>query len=242
MRPADRILCALDTKDVDDACALAGQLKGVIGGIKLGLEFFTAAGPDGFARVAGAGLPIFLDLKFHDIPNTVAQAVAAVVPLGPFMLNVHASGGAAMMRAAADSAGEAASKAGLPKPKIIGVTVLTSLDRNDLSALGMQGSVEERAVELASFAQQSGLDGVVCSAKEVRAIRAACGADFTLVTPGIRPASVGVDDQKRVVTPAQAVGLGSDYLVIGRAITGAEDPARAASEIADSLTPLEPVA
>lgn len=241
MRPAERILCALDTKSADDAQSLARQLKGVIGGIKLGLEFFTAAGPDGFAEVADAGLPIFLDLKFHDIPNTVAQAVASVVPLGPFMLNVHASGGAAMMRAAADSAGEAASKAGIAKPKVIGVTVLTSLDRDDLNAAGMQAPVEEQAVRLASLAKASGLDGVVCSAKEVRAIRAACGEDFTLVTPGIRPAARD-DDQKRVVTPAEAVALGSDYLVIGRPITAAADPARAASDIADSLAPLEPVA
>lgn len=242
MRPADRILCALDTKNVDDACTLASDLKGVIGGIKLGLEFFTAAGPEGFAKVARVGMPVFLDLKFHDIPNTVAQAVASVVPLGPFILNVHASGGAAMMRAAADSAGEAAAKAGVPRPKVIGVTVLTSLDRGDLEAAGVSQDVEEQAVSLARLAQTSGLDGVVCSAKEVRAIRAACGEDFTLVTPGIRPAAVGVDDQKRVVTPAEAVALGADYLVIGRAITGAADPVQAASEIVDGLASPEPVA
>lgn len=241
-KPVDKILCPLDTKDVGAAVALARDLKGYIGGLKIGLEFFTAVGPSGYDRVAETGMPIFLDLKFHDIPNTVAGAVSSVVPLGPMMLNVHAAGGPAMLRAAARSADETASKAGVARPKVLGVTVLTSLERTDLVATGVTGGVEEQVVRLARLTQESGLDGVVCSSHEIAAIRRACGPDFTLVVPGIRPKTADINDQKRVMTPPEAVDLGADYLVIGRAITQAEDPVAAARAIADSLRSPETVA
>lgn len=232
--PANRLFVALDTIDAADADALAQRLKGVAGGIKLGKEFFTANGPAGVTRVAACGLPLFLDLKFHDIPNTVAGAVKAALPLKPFILNVHASGGAAMMKAAAEAA-----KAANPRPLVIAVTVLTSLDDNDLRAVGQTPPAVDQAVRLARLAQANGLDGVVCSAKEAMAIRGACGKNFALVVPGIRPAWAAAGDQKRFVTPREAVALGADYLVVGRPITEAADPVEAArrvvAEIADPV-------
>lgn len=240
--PVDKILCPLDTKDVGAAVSLARDLKGYIGGLKIGLEFFTAAGPSGYDRVAETGMPIFLDLKFHDIPNTVAGAVYSVVPLGPMMLNVHASGGPAMLQAAAKAADKAAAEIGIARPKVLGVTVLTSLEEADLAATGVLGSVEAQVVRLARLSQDSGLDGVVCSSHEIAAIRRACGEDFTLVVPGIRPKTADVNDQKRIMTPPEAVDLGADYLVIGRAITQAADPVAAARAIANSLQSPETVA
>ncbi|MBM3952387.1 MAG: orotidine-5'-phosphate decarboxylase [Rhodospirillales bacterium] len=227
LSPAERLFVALDTADADAAVALAGKLKGVAGGVKLGKEFFTAHGPAGVARVAAKGLPVFLDLKFHDIPNTVAGAIKAALALKPFMLNVHASGGAAMMRAAA----QAASEPGAVRPLVVAVTVLTSLDDDDLRAVGMRPPVAEQAVRLARLAHASGLDGVVCSAKESMAIRGACGRGFRLVVPGIRPAWAEAGDQKRIVTPSEAIALGADYLVVGRPITGARDPVAAAKRV-----------
>jgi len=170
-------------------------------------------------------------LKFHDIPNTVAGAVRSALQLNPFMLNVHASGGRAMMEAAA----EAVAEAGAARPILLGVTVLTSLGDSDLTDIGIDGGAESQVVRLAKLAQASGLDGVVCSAKEITAIRDACGGDFKLVTPGIRPAWASADDQKRIVTPADAVAMGADYLVIGRPITGADDPTEAARRIGIEL-------
>lgn len=237
LSPADRLFVALDTTDADAAVRLAKSLKGVAGGVKLGKEFFTAHGPSGVARVATEGLPLFLDLKFHDIPNTVAGAIKAALALKPFMLNVHASGGAAMMRAAA----QAASEPGVVRPLVIAVTVLTSLDEDDLRAVGMRPPVVEQAVRLAKLAQGSGLDGVVCSAKEAMAIRGACGRAFRLVVPGIRPAWADAADQKRIVTPREAIALGADYLVVGRPITEARDPVAAAKRIvAEIASPESP--
>jgi orotidine-5'-phosphate decarboxylase len=227
LAPAERLFVALDTADAEAAVALAGKLKGVAGGVKLGKEFFTAHGPAGVARVAAEGLPVFLDLKFHDIPNTVAGAIKAALALKPFMLNVHASGGAAMMRAAA----RAASQPGAARPLVVAVTVLTSLDDDDLRAVGVRPPVVEQAVRLARLAHASGLDGVVCSAKESMAIRGACGRGFRLVVPGIRPAWAEAGDQKRIVTPSEAIALGADYLVVGRPITGARDPVAAAKRV-----------
>ena len=228
----NRIFVALDTQDTDRAFALSHALQGLVGGIKLGKEFFTAQGPQGARRVSDAsGLPLFLDLKFHDIPNTVAGAVRAALPLKPFMLNVHAGGGAAMMRAAA----QAAAEAGADRPLVIGVTVLTSLGDDDLAAMGVLGNASDQVVRLARLAQDCSLDGVVCSAREITALREACGPDFKLVVPGIRPAWSSTDDQRRIVTPAQALTLGADYLVIGRPITGADDPAEAAQKIAAEI-------
>ncbi|CCQ72599.1 orotidine-5'-phosphate decarboxylase [Magnetospira sp. QH-2] len=229
--PHQRIFVAIDTTDLDRAAALAESLVGLVGGVKLGKEFLTAHGPQGARRVAQCGMPLFLDTKFHDIPNTVAGALRAALPLKPRLINVHAAGGAAMMRAAADAAAEA----GDDRPLVLAVTVLTSLDDDDLKAIGVTGEVESQVVRLARLAQDNGIDGVVCSAKEVTALRDACGPNFKLLTPGIRPAWSATGDQKRIVTPAEAVRLGSDYLVIGRPITGADDPADAARRIGEEL-------
>ncbi len=229
----DHILCAIDTPDLARAQALAAQLRGCIGGIKLGLEFFTAHGPEGVRKVMeGAGdAGLFLDLKFHDIPNTVAAAMRAAIKLTPRLINVHAGGGPAMLEAAREAAHEASETAGIAPPLVLGVTVLTSLDGADLEAMGTDANVEAQVVRLAELVAAAGLDGVVCSAREVAAIRRTLGPDFVLVTPGIRPASSDTGDQKRVTTPADALRAGADYLVIGRPITADPDPAAAVRRI-----------
>ena len=233
------VFAAVDTPDLAAAEKLAAQLASSSGlGIKLGLEFFCANGGTGVSRVAAAapGAAIFLDLKFHDIPNTVAGAVRAVVPLQPTIINVHAAGGPAMMRAAVAAATEAAQAHGVAKPTVIAVTVLTSLDDTDLQAVGQVGPAADQVVRLAKLAQECGMDGVVCSSHEIGAIRAACGPSFVLVVPGIRPAGGAVGDQKRVMTPADAMRAGASSLVVGRPITQADDPARAAQEIVGEAT------
>ena len=235
LTPADRILCALDTQDPKAAFDLATKLGDHVGGVKLGLEFFGACGPDGFAHVAKAGRPIFLDLKLHDIPHTVAKAIHALMPLKPLIMTIHTGGGPAMMQAAATAATEAARVVGCPRPIIVGVTILTSLDESDLAAVGLSTPLEAQVVRMARLAQDSGLDGVVCSPFEISAIREACGPDFKLVVPGIRPAGSAVGDQKRIMTPAQAIARGADYIVIGRPITQANDPVKAAESIAQEL-------
>jgi orotidine-5'-phosphate decarboxylase len=198
--------------------------------VKVGKELFTAAGPDVVRALQDLGFEIFLDLKYHDIPNTVAGACRAAAKLGVWMLNVHASGGEAMMRAAREAL------AGLARPPLlIAVTILTSLSQEDLARIGLAGSVEENVERLARLARACGLDGVVCSAQEASALRRATGPDFTLVTPGIRLADANADDQSRVVTPVEAVRLGADYLVIGRPITQAPDPAATLESIRLSL-------
>ena len=231
MKPTERIFVALDTTDVNQAADMAAKLKGLVGGVKFGKEFFTANGPDSVARVSAGGMPVFLDLKYYDIPNTVAGAIRAAMKMKPFMLNVHASGGTAMMEAAA----KAASEGGDYKPLLIAVTVLTSLGDDDLNAMGIAGTAEEQVIRLAKLTQICGLDGVVCSAREVIALREACGDDFKLVVPGIRPKWAASDDQKRIVTPSDAIRMGADYLVIGRPITAAADPVEAAERIAEEL-------
>ena len=234
LSPRERILVAVDTSDLSRAAALTGDLKGLVGGIKIGKEFFTSHGPDG-VRAAVSGQPLFLDLKFHDIPNTVAGAIRAACRLHPMIVNVHAAGGRAMMQAAAEAAREASEDLEIERPQVIGVTLMTSLDQSDLVEVGIQGPVEERVVALARLAQDCGLDGVVCSAREIDALRQACGGDFSLVVPGIRPAWAAADDQKRIMAPAEAVAAGADYLVIGRPITGAGDPAAAAKRVIEEL-------
>lgn len=231
----NRILVALDTTDVAHATDMAESLNGLVGGLKLGLEFISANGPQGVQAVAATGQPVFLDVKFHDIPNTVAGAVRAVVPLAPFIVDVHASGGPAMMTAAREAAIEAAAEHGVPTPLVIAVTVLTSLDDPDLAAVGQRNPAEKQAVRLAKLAQDCELDGVVCSPKEILAIRKACGADFKLIVPGIRPLWSASGDQKRFSRPAEAIRDGADFLVIGRPITAAADPAEAAARIAEEL-------
>lgn len=230
-----RVLVALDTTSLADAVDQTRAMRGAVAGVKLGLEFFNANGPAGVRQVIAEGMPLFLDLKFHDIPNTVAGAVRAVTPLGPYMLNVHASGGRAMMRAALDAASDTAAKVGVRRPLMIGVTVLTSLGDGDLAATGISGTATDQVLRLAALAQAAGLDGVVCSAREIEPLRRECGRDFVLVTPGIRPAGSPAGDQKRVLTPGEAVRRGADYLVIGRPITGAADPAAAARDIAAEI-------
>ena len=235
--PRNPIFCAIDTPDLAQAKAWATSLSDAVGGIKLGLEFFGGQGPAGVAEVMRVGgLPLFLDLKLHDIPNTVAGAVRAVTPLAPFMFNVHAAGGRAMMMAAHDAAGDAAAKAGVPTPLVIGVTILTSLDDQDLDAVGMQTPSADQVRRLAGLARESGLDGVVCSPHEAGVLRRDLGPGFKLVTPGVRPAwSAGAQDQKRIMTPAEALAGGADYVVIGRPITGAADQAAAARRIVTEL-------
>jgi orotidine-5'-phosphate decarboxylase len=224
------IFVALDTIALDTASALAASLGAYVGGLKLGLEFVSANGPQGVRAIVKTGIPVFLDVKLHDIPNTVAGAMKALAPLGAAIINVHASGGAAMMRAAVEAAGR------VPvRPKVLAVTVLTSLEASDLAAMGVAGSPLDQVVRLAKLAKGAGIDGVVCSPQEIEAVRAACGPDFLIVTPGVRPAGSAADDQRRVMTPSQALGAGADYLVIGRPITGAPDPAEAARAIMKEL-------
>jgi len=233
-----RVYVAIDTPDVQKAKELVSQVSVEGVGIKLGLEFFAANGGSGVRDVmaCAAGMPLFLDLKFHDIPNTVAGAVRAVVELGAKVINVHAGGGPAMMRAAATAAAEAAQKAGVPRPLVIAVTVLTSMDESDLVAVGQQGPPQEQVVRLAHLAQECGMDGVVCSAREIEPIRAKCGDDFVLIVPGIRPAGSAVGDQKRVMTPADAMRAGATSIVVGRPITGAEKRREAALAILQEAT------
>jgi orotidine-5'-phosphate decarboxylase len=224
------IYVALDTTDLDYALTLGQRVRPHVGGFKLGLEFFTARGADGVRAFADAGLPVFLDLKFHDIPNTVAGAVRAAAALGVEIINVHASGGEAMLKAARDAA-----KAVSPKTKVIAVTVLTSMTDNDLGAVGQETPARDQVLRLATLTKECGLDGVVCSAHEIAPIRAALGDDFLLVVPGIRPEGSAVGDQRRVMGPREARDAGASILVIGRPITAAPDPAEAARVIAESL-------
>jgi orotidine-5'-phosphate decarboxylase len=233
--PAPRIIVALDVPDAAAALALAARLDASKCSLKVGKELFTAAGPGLVRELAGRGFRVFLDLKFHDIPNTVAQACAAATRLGVWMLNVHASGGAAMMAAARDAVGRTAAEAGLPRPLLIAVTVLTSLSAGDLAAIGVNASPEEQVLRLARLTQAQGLDGVVCSAREAAALRRALGPGFALVTPGIRPEGSAANDQARVMTPPQAIAAGADHLVIGRPIAAAPDPQAALDAILASI-------
>ena len=230
------ILVALDVDSAARAMQLADQLRGAVGGYKIGKQLFTAEGPAMVRELTSRGDRVFLDLKFHDIPNTVAGAIQSAVATGAWMVNVHASGGSAMMKAAADAATKAAAALGRPRPLVIGVTVLTSMTDAALSEISVSRPMLEQVVLLAKLAKASGLDGVVASPQETRAIRDACGADFQIVTPGIRPADQqGKDDQARTLTPAEAISAGATYLVIGRPITGAPDPRQAADAITATL-------
>jgi orotidine-5'-phosphate decarboxylase len=235
MTVANPIFCALDTPDLNRARTLAQMLRGVVAGVKLGLEFFAANGPAGVAAVAGKDLPFFLDLKLHDIPNTVAKAVRCAAALEPLMMTIHVAGGPGMMEAAVNAADQSASEDGKRRTKLLGVTVLTSLDEGDLAAVGQPGPVAEQVQRLALLARDSGLDGVICSPQEVAVLRDICGADFLLVVPGIRPVGSAVGDQKRVMGPRAAIQAGADYLVIGRPITEAQHPAAAAQAILNEL-------
>lgn len=229
------VYVALDTTDVAQAAALATSLKGLVAGVKFGLEFFTACGPKGIEAVSDLGLPVFLDLKLHDIPNTVAGAMKGVARLAPRLTTIHASGGFAMMKAAVDAVREEAAKANRPATKVLAVTVLTSLDQESMESVGFGSSVLDQVKRLAVLAQAAGVDGLVCSPHEVETVRNVVGSNMTLVVPGIRPAWAEAGDQKRFMTPKEAMQRGADLLVIGRPITGAAVPADAAKRIADEL-------
>ncbi len=231
---ANPIFVAIDTPDLTRASALTGQLQGLVGGVKLGKEFFTNLGPQGVTQARG-DLPLFLDLKFHDIPNTVAGAVRGAVKLRPDLLTIHAAGGRAMMSAAMEAAKDAADALGVRPPKIVAVTLLTSLGNDDLTEIGFSSDSEDQVVRLASLAQDCGVDGVVCSPREIERLRRLCGPDFFLVVPGIRPAGAASGDQKRVMGPRDALDAGADVLVIGRPITAAPDPREAAQKINDEI-------
>jgi len=231
MKPKDRICLALDVDDRKKAIALVEELHKYVGVYKIN-SLFNEEGPAIVREVIKKGGKVFLDLKYHDIPNTVANYAKAATKMGVFMFNIHASGGLAMMKAAAEAVKETAEELRIKKPLVLGVTVLTSIDQDALnSQLNVEGEVEQQVVHLALLAKKAGLDGVVCSPKEIKAIRKACGNDFVIVTPGIRPAWSATDDQKRITTPKDAVEAGADYLVIGRPIRNALDKADAAKRI-----------
>jgi orotidine-5'-phosphate decarboxylase len=232
-----RVLVALDVDSRARALELVTSLKGLVGGVKVGSRLFTLEGPSFITALADAGARVFLDLKFHDIPNTVAQAVEAGTATGAWMMNVHASGGVPMMQAAARAAQESAEKLGRPRSLVIGVTVLTSMGEDTLRQVGVGRPLMEQVVTLAEMARTAGLDGVVASPLETAAIRARCGTDFLVVTPGIRGASAGAEknDQNRTMGPADAVQAGSSYIVVGRPIIAAADPRAAAQAIAAEL-------
>ncbi|MEM1399741.1 MAG: orotidine-5'-phosphate decarboxylase [Pseudomonadota bacterium] len=223
------IFVAIDKPSLADALELAEPLVGIVGGLKLGLQFVHAEGPKGVERLARFGLPIFLDLKLHDIPNTVAGAVRSLAPLGARFLTIHASGGPAMMEAALDAAQTA------PGLQLLGVTVLTSLDSQDLRAVGQQDDASNQTKRLAGLAVGCGLTGLVCAPPSIADLRAMVPSDTVLMVPGIRPQGSAVGDQKRVMDPAGALSLGANFLVIGRSITAAPDPAKAASAIVETL-------
>ena len=229
--PRNPIFCAIDTPDLAHALALGQAIAPHIGGLKIGLEFFNHQGPDGLRKVIDIGAPVFADLKFHDIPNTVAGAVRAIAPLGIRMFNVHASGGLEMMRAALAAAEDSAGET----PLVLGVTLLTSLNQDDLQRQGVSRSPSDQVRRLAELTQKAGLDGVVCSAHEIDVLRADRGPDFKLIVPGIRPEGSSVDDQKRIMTPSEAVTAGADVIVIGRPITKADNPAQAAQAISETI-------
>ena len=233
----DKLLIALDLPTAGEALQLADTLRGAVGGFKIGNQLFTAEGPAIVRTLAARGDRVFLDLKFHDIPNTVAGGVASATSLGAWMVNVHAAGGMKMMQAAAEAARRTAAAVGRPAPRVIAVTVLTSMNAETLSETGVNAPVIEQVSRLAGLAQQAGLDGVVASAQETGAIRALCGDRFDIVTPGIRggAAAQSKDDQERTMTPGEAIAAGASYIVVGRPVTAAPDPRAAAERIAEEI-------
>lgn len=237
MNARERIIVALDVSSIEEATRLVELLKDEVGAFKVGLELLHRAGFDAFDRIRNAGAKrIFYDAKLHDIPNTVSGALKAAVRLGIWMINVHCSGGSEMMRSAAETVRHEAAASGLEPPKLIGVTVLTSIDeRTFAEELRIPGKLIDHVVHLAKLSRDAGLDGVVASPREIEAIKHACGKDFLVVTPGVRPSGSEAGDQKRVLTPGEAIKKGADYIVVGRPITLAENPAAAARAIAAEM-------
>ncbi|MBL1419950.1 MAG: orotidine-5'-phosphate decarboxylase [Alphaproteobacteria bacterium] len=232
--PYNPTLVALDTPDLKHALSLAKRLANKVGGMKIGLEFFNANGPQGVKQIVDLGMPVFFDLKLSDIPNTVAAGIRSLLPLEAFIINIHILGGRQMMQAAVAAINEAEGL-GYARPMLIGVTIVTSMEDADMQELGINRTASEQVIHLAKLAQDCGLDGVVCSSHEIAAIKAACGTEFKTIVPGIRPKGTSADDQKRVMTPTEAIKQGADYLVIGRPITQADSPEDMADDIWQSV-------
>ena len=224
------IILAIDTKSDLEAYEISQEVSGYVGAIKLGLEYFDTYGPEGIRKIQEIGIPIFLDLKLHDIPMTVKKTIETLSDINPAIINVHAFGGQQMMKYALEGLGEASKNTSL-----VAVTVLTSLNDDDMAILGINYPVKDLVKNLAKLTKDSGLAGVVCSAEEIVLVRKVCGKDFIIIVPGIRPEGSQKDDQKRVMTPKQAISLGADYLVIGRPITKSKDPLSKVKEILKSI-------
>lgn len=235
MTPQERLIVALDVADIESARRLVQRLSPLVTRFKVGSELFTACGPSAVELVRKAGAKVFLDLKFHDIPNTVARAARSATRLGVWMFNVHVQGGSAMLRQTLEAAQEEARRAGQPRPLVLGVTMLTSMAERDLVDLGIRKTMKDQVLYLAQLAQKSGLDGIVASAQETKVLRFACGPEFLIVTPGIRPAGIKWGDQQRVETPRAALQAGATYLVVGRPIIEAADPMAAAQAIVQEM-------
>ena len=235
----NRLIAALDFHTIDDAKNLVTTLGDSVSFYKVGMELFYAVGPDIVRWLKAQDKKIFLDLKLHDIPNTVAQGLCSLLELGADVMNIHASGGFTMMKTAADKLKLRADQLGVERPKLIAVTVLTSINDSDWQGLGYKNAINDQVVNLAKLAAKAGLDGVVASPREAKSIREACGNDFLIITPGIRPAGASVDDQSRIETPAAALKNGANYLVIGRPIRAANDPKAAALAIIEEMNTVE---
>lgn len=229
------IYVAIDKPDLSQALSLCQQIKGDVGGIKLGKEFMAACGIEGMKAISNLGLPIFADVKYHDIPNTVEAAIVALGALKPAIINVHIAGGRKMMQAAAQAGQEIEARYAY-KPLIIGVTILTSLTQAEIEEIGYHLPMREQVLHMAKLAQSAGLGGVVCSSHEIQAIKQTCGTDFKTIVPGIRPIWAATGDQSRIMTPKQAITEGADYLVIGRPITRAKNPKEACKKIKEELS------
>jgi len=236
MEPRERLIFALDVEHFAEAQKLVGLLKRHVGLFKVGKQLFTHSGPKVIDMIRNKGERVFLDLKFHDIPNTVAKAGEEATKLGSTMFTVHSMGGYQMMKGAVESSRNTAKQLNMPKPFILAVTILTSMDEAILEEVGIKTPLEEQVVRLATLAKRAGVSGVVASPREISLIRDHCGSDFLIVTPGVRPTSAAKDDQKRTLTPGEAVRAGAHYIVVGRPIKEADDPVRAADEIVEEIS------